>query len=49
VRKERDTNGSGSADTFEYWEAGKLVRVGYDRDGDGRPDFYEKVEASTGG
>jgi hypothetical protein len=40
VRKERDTNEDGRMDTFEYFEDGRLVRVGVDRDGDEIPDVY---------
>ena len=46
VKKERDTNGDGKVDYWEYWEAGKLDRIGRDTDFDGSVDAWER---RTGG
>ena len=35
-------------DTFEFYENGKLVRIGVDKDGDGKPDVYTEVEGAEG-
>ena len=44
VKKARDTTEDGRADTWEYYAEGKLIRIGYDRDGDGRPEYFEDSE-----
>ena len=38
------TTGNGRADFWEYYDEQKLVRVGYDRDGDGKPEYFEDSE-----
>ncbi|MBR56972.1 MAG: hypothetical protein CMH54_02820 [Myxococcales bacterium] len=45
VKKGRDTNANGQADTWEYYDGPKLIRIGYDRDGDGRPEYFEDSDA----
>ncbi len=42
VRKERDTNGDGKVDYWEYWENDQVDRVGEDLDGDGNVDKWTK-------
>jgi len=42
-RKERDTTGDGKVDHWEYFdEAGQVVKVGWDIDGDGQMDVREE-------
>ncbi len=41
LRVERDSDGSGRVDTWEYFEDGQVVRVARDIDGDGAPDEME--------
>jgi hypothetical protein len=41
ARKARDTSGNGRPDTWEYFTEGRIVRYGYDRDGDGQPEYFE--------
>ena len=41
MRKERDTNGDGKIDIWEYWENGEIDRIGIDVDGDGQVDRWE--------
>ena len=41
VKKARDTNSNGRPDTWEYFADGRIVRYGYDRDGDGQPEYFE--------
>ena len=41
VRKERDTNGDGKIDYWEYWENGEIDRIGIDVDADGQVDKWE--------
>ena len=41
VRKARDTNSNGRPDTWEYFAEGRIVRYGFDRDGDGQPEYFE--------
>jgi len=44
VRISRITKqGSKVPDTFEMYEKGDLAAIGYDRDGDGKPDVWEKA------
>ena len=44
VRISRITKPSGKQpDTFELYEENQLAAIGYDRDGDGKPDVWEKV------
>ena len=48
-RAERDSRGRSTAthwqpDTWEYYEKGRLVRVGVDLDGDGRVDRWDRDE-----
>jgi len=45
IKKARDTSKDGRPDTWEYYADGKLVRIGYDKDGDGRPEYFEDSEA----
>lgn len=42
-RIESDRNGDGKVDTWEYFEAGVLVRIGHDFDGDTKVDTWERV------
>jgi hypothetical protein len=42
VRKEKDTNGDGKVDYWEYWENNQVDRVGEDLDGDGNVDKWTK-------
>jgi hypothetical protein len=41
LRVDRDGNGDGRMDTWEYFENGQVVRVGRDADGDGTPEIVE--------
>jgi hypothetical protein len=41
---ERDSDGNGRVDVWEYYVQGTLSRVGLDTDGDGRPDSTTPVE-----
>ena len=41
IRKERALNKDGRIDVWEYYESGRLVRVGRDKDGDGKPEVFD--------
>lgn len=43
-----DTTRDGRIDLYEYYEKGKLVRVEQDRDSDGRTDWREYYDGTTG-
>jgi antitoxin component YwqK of YwqJK toxin-antitoxin module len=45
VVKQVDTVRNGSFDEFQYFAGGKLARVGWDRDGDGKPEVFEENPA----
>lgn len=45
VVKQVDTTRSGRFDEFQYFAGGKLARVGWDRDGDGKPEIFEENPA----
>jgi hypothetical protein len=50
VRVERITKTGGKLpDTFEIYQEGKIVAVGYDKDGDGKPDVWQKMKESSAG
>jgi hypothetical protein len=40
-------SGNGSVDTWEYYEAGVLNRIGTDNDGDGEVDRWEQKAAAA--
>lgn len=44
-KKARDTNDDGKPDAWEYYANNRLIRMGYDRDGDGKPEYFEDSEA----
>ena len=46
VRKERDTDGDGRVDYWEYWEGDKIDRIGIDTNGDGRVDVWKRAQAA---
>jgi hypothetical protein len=43
LRVERDEDGNGVADIFEYYENNQRVRVGWDETGDGQPDRFDTL------
>ncbi len=45
VVKQVDTARNGHFDEFQYFSGGKLARVGWDRDGDGKPEAFEENPA----
>jgi hypothetical protein len=45
VVKQVDTTRNGRFDEFQYFTGGKLARVGWDRDGDGKPELFEENPA----
>ena len=54
LRTERDSAGRSTAyhwspDRWEYYEGGRVVRVGSDLDGDGRVDRWDRNSRPTGG
>ena len=48
ARKERDNNGDGRVDYWEYWEGEAVDRIGEDLDGDGQVDRWTKSPDSQG-
>jgi hypothetical protein len=38
LRVERDTDGDGLIDSWEYYEGGEVISVAHDADGDGQPE-----------
>ena len=44
LRIERDDDGDGAADVFEYYENKRRVRIGWDEDGDGNPDRFDSLQ-----
>jgi len=44
VRVEGDTDGDRQIDYWEYYESGTLVRIGVDKDNDGRADEWSRIE-----
>jgi hypothetical protein len=53
VRTERDLAGRSTAETWqpdrwEYFEDGRLVRMGTDIDGDGRVDVWDRDDSRRG-
>ena len=47
VRKERDTNGDGKVDYWEYWEGDQVDRIGEDLDGDGNVDAGRRTRTPS--
>lgn len=47
VVKQVDTARNGHFDEFQYFVGNKLARVGWDRDGDGKPEVFEENPAFT--
>jgi len=45
VLKQVDTTRTGHFDEFQYFTGGKLARVGWDKDGDGKPEVFEENPA----
>jgi len=45
VLKQVDTKHSGKFDEFQYFVGNKLYRVGFDHDGDGKPEVFEENPA----
>jgi hypothetical protein len=45
VVKQVDTTRTGRFDEFQYFVGGKLSRIGWDRDGDGKPELFEENPA----
>jgi len=45
VLKQVDTRHAGRFDEFQYFVGSKLYRVGWDRDGDGKPEVFEENPA----
>lgn len=41
-RVERDTSNDGQVDTWDYYDDGERVRIGWDTIGDGQPDRFEQ-------
>jgi len=47
VVKQVDTARNGHFDEFQYFVGNKMARVGWDRDGDGKPEVFEENPAFT--
>ncbi len=47
VLKTVDTRRSGTFDEFQYFVGGQLTRIGWDRDGDGKPEAFEESPAAA--
>lgn len=47
VVKQVDTARNGHFDEFQYFLGNRLARVGWDRDGDGKPEVFEENPAFT--
>jgi len=45
VLKQVDTKRNGTFDEFQYYLGNKLARIGWDRDGDGKPEVFEENPA----
>ena len=45
VLKQVDTTRTAHFDEFQYFTGGKLARVGWDKDGDGKPEVFEENPA----
>jgi len=45
VLKQIDTKRTGIFDEFQYYLGNKLARIGWDRDGDGKPEIFEENPA----
>ena len=43
MREELDTNGDGKVDQWQYFEGGKLDRIGYDTSGSGKVDHWDRA------
>ena len=43
-KKARDTDANSRPDEWEYYKDQKLIRVGFDRDGDGEPEYFEDIK-----
>lgn len=43
LRVERDENRDGAPNVFEYYEDNRMVRVGWDENGDGNPDRFDSL------
>ncbi len=43
MRLERDTNDDGKVDEWEYYEGGKLDRIGYDTTGTGTVNKWDRA------
>jgi len=43
-KKARDTDANSKPDEWEYYRDQKLIRVGFDRDGDGDPEYFEDIK-----
>ena len=43
TKKARDTDANSRPDVWEYYRDQQLIRIGYDRDGDGSPEYFEDV------
>lgn len=43
LRVERDSNGDGRADIWEFFENGQRVRIGWDTTGDGQADSFDQL------
>ena len=39
--RKKDTKGTGKPDVIEYYENNRLIRIGFDTNGDGQPDRYQ--------
>jgi antitoxin component YwqK of YwqJK toxin-antitoxin module len=46
VLKQVDTKHTGHFDEFQYFQGNKLYRVGWDKDGDGKPETFEENPAA---
>lgn len=47
VVKQIDTRHQGRFDEFQYFVNGRLARIGWDRDGDGKPEVFDENPAVT--
>ena len=43
LRVERDSNGDGRPDIWEFFENGQRVRIGWDTNGDGQADSFDQL------
>jgi hypothetical protein len=47
VVKQVDTRRVGAFDEFQYYKGSKLYRIGWDRDGDGKPEVFDENPAMS--